>query len=227
MGWWNDNLARINGNGALTLGQTADDGNGDATYPYAKGDVWVNIPLLTCPTAAATTGTWVVPTMEARAANSTAGRQGMNIKLAGANALNAVLVPISQALRTAGATSGNVNKGFLAKQLDIVFNPITTTLNTVLTVTAWTRLLANSVAEDGVAYGGTITYQNPIGTTVTNLPSTANATGNWVCAAVFGTPSWINVYDTDLFAELVCGLNTPTCSIRILDLNVRGSWAML
>lgn len=227
MGWWDDNAARITGAGALTLGQATDDGKGDATYAYAKGDAFYTIPLASCLTAPATTGTYIVPTSNARAQNATAGSKGHSILLNGANAINTVLVPITQVLRTAGGTSPNVGKGFLLKSLTIAWSPVTTALNTGLTVVAWTRALAESVAEDGTAYGGTVTYQDPVGTAVSNLPTAANATGNWLSAAVFPSPSWISVYDTDLFAELILGLNTPTCTAKIVKIGVRGAWAML
>ena len=42
---WNDNKAWIQGTGNLTLGLGQDDGANDATHTWAKGDVWLNVPL--------------------------------------------------------------------------------------------------------------------------------------------------------------------------------------
>lgn len=188
---FNDANAWIDGNGSMTLGNAGfDDKAGDTTHKYAKGDVFVNVPLnwlLTLPNALTITRT----------------SAGLYVAALTTNTTQVVIVPLTGMLRkfTNIAGGGQNPKGF--KITDLVFNYIVATLAvTSVAVTFVTNLDVNAVARAAVtAPFGAVTYENPIGTVVAN-PAVATQATPYVTRAVPAAPVFVTTDNTDVFAEI-------------------------
>lgn len=188
---FNDSQAWINGNGNMSLGNAGfDDGSADATHKYAKGDCFVNVPLnhlLTLPNALTITRT----------------SAGLYVAALTTNTTQVVIVPLSGIFRKFSQTTGGVANPHGFKVTDLVFNYIVATLAvTSVAVTFVTNLDVNAVARAAVtAPFGAVTYENPIGTVVAN-PAVATQATPYVTRAVPAAPAFVNVDNTDLFAEI-------------------------
>ena len=228
---FNDANAALDGFGNFTLGLGgANDGRGDATHPYAKNDVFINIPLASLLVAPGATGAYVVPTFGgARAANSTAGARGHQLALGTAATSYRVLIPISGLFRTfQGNTGQNAPHGFKLTSLAFYYTAGSVDLTAAPSVIAWTVSLSDNLAPgsvDGAAYGGTVTYENPIGTAVGTLPVTQRA-NLYGARAVFGTPAFVNTADQQLFAELTLATGASSGTASIYSMIARGSLAL-
>lgn len=188
---FNDANAWLNGQGNLSLGNAGfNDGSGDATHSYAKGDCFINVPLwqlLTLPNAL---------TMSRTSA-------GLYVAALTTNTTQVVVVPLTGILRKFTNITGGAQNPHGFKVTDLVFSYIVATLAiTSAAVTFVTNLDVNATARAAVtAPFGAVTYENPIGTVVAN-PAVATQATPYMTRAVPAAPVFVNVDNTDVFAEI-------------------------
>lgn len=211
---FNDANAWITGQGNFTLGNLGrDDASGDPAALYAKGDVFVNFPLTSLYSSAASA-----------MVRSAAGLWYLNLTAAATTYVIGVPLSIPQRKFT-NLSGGNVNpKGF--KLLDLVFGYTVTTaaLTAAPTVAFFTELQANTTARAVTATPyGAVTTENPIGT-VGALP-TAISANPYVARAYGATPVFINADNTFALAEISIATGAAaTAAITFVGAHI--SWAM-
>jgi hypothetical protein len=188
-----DSNAWITGQGGLSLGNAGkDDGSGDPAAPYAKGDVWVNVPLNQLIMGAGAIGAPV---------RASAGLYSAAITAAAATQI--VTVPITGLFRKYAGSLGGPGNPHGFKLTDLVFvYTIATAGETSIAVAFFTVVDTNAVARASVATPfGAVTYENPIGTVVANPPVATQATP-YVVRAVPAAPIFVNADNTDVYAEI-------------------------
>jgi hypothetical protein len=189
---WANNAAHVTGKGNATFGVELDDLAGDATHGYAKGDVWWNVPL------------WLLTsfTQALTVARTSAGIY--TSALAAAASTGIVVVPLVAFQRKfSGAPVAAAPHG--VKILDVAFGyTIATAAETSIAVTFNVEADVNATARALTTnpFGaGAVTYENPIGTSVANLPVATQATP-YVCRAIPATPAFINADISQVNAEI-------------------------
>jgi hypothetical protein len=208
-----DNQAFIDKSGNLSLGQSGlSDAAGDATYGYAKGDVFIPVPIGACRVAVTPSGTFGAPVGPVRVSGSVGFADVANLPISGTTAPNYFIqVPLPSYLRSVSAVLNNrvaaTQHGFLVRGLRFSYAIVGAAMGTAPTVTFFTSTATNGSARatGHAVIAGTVTYENPpldktSGTVVTTLPTTAAALA--VCKANIGTPTWITTLDQQIFAEI-------------------------
>ncbi len=207
---FNEQSAQLGSQGALTLGiggtsvQTGD--NFDTTYPYAHNDFFMTVPLNTLMPVSIANMVWVIT-------RGTTGVMGLQGTCSSSAATPQVLVQFPIPQRTFNPTGATAPHGYVLNSVDIAYgisggaiNSITTGFNTIL--------LANGVTATQVSTTplGTITVQNPIGTTAAlGLPTALTGTFlPTVARLVPGTRAWITTDQTELNLELTVGMNSSS-----------------
>lgn len=189
---FDDAQAWINGQGNLSLGNGGfDDLAGDAAALYAKGDVFVNVPL-----------NWITSFPNAPTLARTSA--GLYTAALTTNTTQFVVVPITGLFRKfAGASRAPALAPHGFKITDLVFNYVVATLApTSLAVAFFTQVDVNATARASVATPfGAVTYENPIGTVVANPAVTVQATP-YVTRAVPAAPVFVNADNTEVYAEI-------------------------
>jgi hypothetical protein len=214
---FNDANAWINGQGNLSLGNAGrDDASADPAALYAKGDVWISVPLPFLVNSALT--------QAATFARTSAGLY--TLALAAAASTGIVVVPINFFFRKFASTTGGVNNPHGMKLLDFVLAyTVATAAETSVNVTFNTVVDANATARAATTTAlGAVTYENPIGTSVANLPVATQATP-YVCRAIPATPIFINTDNTELIAEIAC-VNPGTSVITFTHIGFHASLAL-
>lgn len=219
---FNDNQGQVNSLGNLSLGQYGyDDEAGDATYGYAKDDCKIILAHPFLNTALPTTNLTEATT------RTSAGIWTRTYTAGGTVASFVLLYPSQLIYRTlTGALDGAVAAqphGFKINSVDLNY-AITVADATAITVTAQTEAFQTNNAaraNSSTTPLGTVTYQNPVGTTVSVLPIAQQA-NPYQCRAVFGTPVFVTGTSlTPLNLELGLSLpNTCVVSLTYLALNV-------
>jgi hypothetical protein len=185
-----NNACDITGKGNLTLGVEVDDLAGDITHGWSKADVWLNVPLFQL-------------TSVTQALTFARTSQGIYTSaLAAAASTGIVIVPLVGLHRKfTGAPVAAAPHGL--KILDLAFGyTIATAGETTISVTFSTETQTNNAVRAATtAPFGTVTYENPIGTTVANLPVATQA-NPYVVRAVPGTPIFVNTDNTQVYAEI-------------------------
>lgn len=214
---FNDNNAWIEGNGNLTLGnQGKGDGAADPAAAWAKGDVWVNIPLnLLVSSCLVQAGTW---------SRTSAGL--FLLTLAAAASTGIVVVPLNFFFRKFVQTVGNTANPKGMKVSDLVFGyTIATAGETSITVTFQTNQDVNATARAAVtAPFGAVTYENPLGTVVATPPVATQATP-YLVRAVPAAPVFVNGDNTDVYAEIAV-VNPGTAVIAFTHVGFHCSAAL-
>lgn len=187
MGWWNDRLAYIKGNGNLTLGADTDDAAFHATYTWAKNDV----TLLVSPADMVST---TLPAITRTSA-------GIYHRTLAASVTHNVLIPLSGAMfRT---YLGDVNiasqHGVLVKSLAVFYRV------NVATLTSFDLTVQRVPHAAGAAI---YTATNLAGTVAGNtLTFAANV---YAAVITLTTAFWNNTADQDVNGEAV--IVTPATS---------------
>lgn len=216
----------INGSGNLSLGQSgADDGKGDATHKYAKSDCRFDLMqvLLDRPLADA------LPTTNLTESRTrTSAGIWTRVYTAGGAVASFVLLRLPELIRTgtgftvgpntAAGTAYNPH-GYKVTSIDINYT-VGTLAATSIDITAQTETAqTNNTARANASTTalGTVTYQNPVGTTVSTLPVATQA-NPYQCRAAFGTPIFVpsNILTFEIAMVLP---NTSVVSITGLWVN--------
>lgn len=204
MGTFNDNQAQLEYTGNLSLGGAGfDDGAGDATYPYAKGDVWFPIPVAD-----------IISDTQPVLTRIGAGSYKRTLV---ASTTHNLLIPVSAAFfRTFVATVGHASNphGTLLNSVALAYRTNTNDL-TSITLKAYSLSLAAATSVPAaVELTSTIA-----GAVVTQ------AANQRLAVATVTTPAWLNVLDTLYVVEAV--IVTPaSCTCDILGASVRCSLAL-
>ena len=199
-----------------------DDGSADSTHKYAKGDVFVPIPIAKCMYALGATSNWaLVGNLNAavgantRKALATVGVSQcilLNTNSTGIGASCFVLIPFDFMQRTfTGTPTGQSDPhGFKLKSLDFAYSVYGSVLVAAPTATFWTEVMTDLTTRDGVRLDtGQVTYENPIGTIVASLP-TAIQTSGYAARVNILTPVFVNAVRTQLFGELNFSVQVAT-----------------
>ncbi len=182
-----------------------DDKQGDATYPWAKGDCWIHIdPVIDIPAA--------MPTTNLTEANvrASAGRWNRTYTVAGGSSTCFIYIPFRTIYRTLAATTLLDPKtpagahGFMVKSMVMAYG--VTTLGITSAAVAFQRSTAfvdgtAAPAVNTTPLGATMAYQEPPGTVITTLPIAATATP-YVVAVVPPSPVWFTTVRDALNAEI-------------------------
>lgn len=213
---FNDANAWINGQGNLSLGNSGrDDASGDPAALYAKGDVFVNIPL-----------NWLTSVTQALTfARTSAGIY--TTALAAAASTGVLIIPLTGLFRKFSQVSGGVNNPHGFKVLDVVLNyTIGTAAETSITPSFVTETQTNNTARAATTtpLGATVTVENPIGTVVANLPTAVQA-APYVTRFYGSAPVFVNTDNTDLYAE-VAFVNPGTSVATITHVGFHASVAL-
>ena len=213
---WANNAAHVTGKGNLNLGIETDDLSGDATQGYAKADCWFNVPLA-----------WLVSCCLTQAGTFARTSAGLyTLAIASGTSTGVIVVPITALLRKfTGAPVASAPHGF--KLTDLVLTYIASiAAETSINVTFSTNSDVNATARASVTqpFGTTITYENPLGTVVTNLPVTTT-TVPYVCRAVPVAPIFVNTDNTEINAEIAL-VNPGTAIVTFDHIGFHGSVAI-
>lgn len=244
MGWFNTNKANLKSNGNLTLGIEADDAANDTTHTYAKGDIWTPVPLSSLMCAVGATANWVqaggTGFVVARAAGDVGGIPLVNC--ATASTAYKILIPLVPPVgfRTLESitqfnASNSVPHGAKLLNVDLNYRPVTAILtDDSISAVFFTEVMTTTSAAAGTAratqaaYGGTVLYEQPLGTACaqadiqTALPTTA---ANFFFLRVKPTtPAFITTDKTLLYMELYLdtGGSSSNCDIS----NIVAHWAV-
>lgn len=210
MGFFNTGKAYIDGQGNLTMGYELNDPNYDTTHKYAKGDVFVNVPLSNVLYAAGDTAAFTSPIAANTIARVTGaagtGFSGLNVAR---NVLGNFLIPLRppffrtlSAANDAQGRSQSVPHGSKLRAVNIAYKVYNTNLTAAPTIALFTQ----AFPTDGAARpaNSAITHTYTVGgvvTTAANLPKTAHATNVNVVRAVVTTPAFVTTLGTEVFAE--------------------------
>lgn len=186
---------RVSSGGNLSLGQSGyDDGQGDTTHKYAKADCRLDLmqDLLNRPLADA------LPTTNLTESRTrTSAGIWSRVYTAGGAVASFTRLIVPELIRT-GITSGTAQvpqagayalHGYKLTSVDIDYS-VSVLAPTSIVVTAQTETAqTNNVARANASTTalGTVTYQNPVGTTVSVLPVATQA-NPYQCRVAFGTP---------------------------------------
>ena len=223
---------RVAGGGNLTLGQGGyDDGQADATHGYAKKDCRYdafNSDILNRPLANA------LPTtnMTESWTRTSAGIWNRVYTTGGGGAADCfVLFALPEVIRTGSggllpspSNTAYATHGYKVTSIDLMYT-IGTANATAISVTAQAETAqTNNVARanNSTTPLGTVTYQNPVGTTVSVLP-VAQQAAPYQCRAVFGTPAFVPA--NTLTFELELSLLT-SCVFTLTGLFINYSLAI-
>lgn len=202
MSLFSNNKAHLTGAGNFNLGIEADDGAGDASFGYSKGDIWWPVPLNTVGLIT-NTGTFA--------------RTSQGIYTLTLNAASGLLVAyLTGPLRKfAGTPAASAPHGL--KVVDLTFAYTIATANeTSISVAFSTELQTNNgVRSATTSPFGTVTYANPPGTTVAN-PPTATQANPYVVQAIPPTPIFVNTDTTMVTAEV--NITNPGTSVFVLTM---------
>lgn len=239
-------LAFIDTNGNLTLGVDTDDAAGDSTHAYAKDDIWCPVPLSSLLCAVGATANWVqaggTGFVVARAAGAVGGIP--LVDCATNNTAYKILIPLvpPTGFRTyAGSETDPYGNSITAPHgakllnVDLNYRPVTGALvDDSVSAVFFTEAMTTTSPAAGTAraaqaaYGGTVLYEQPLGTEVvaadilTALPTTA---ANFHFLRVKPTtPAFINTDRTLLYMELALSTNASsgTCEIS----NIVAHWSV-
>ena len=214
---FNDANAWIDGNGSLSLGNAGfDDKAGDSVHKYAKGDVWIDVPL-----------GFLVNYAMVQAGTLARTSAGLwTLTLAAAATTGILAIPLNFFFRKFTNIAGGAQnpKGF--KVTDLVFDyTIATAGETSIAVTFQTNVDVNATARAAVvAPFGAVTYENPIGTVVANPPVAVQATP-YVVRAVPAAPVFVSADNTDAFVEIAVA-NPGTAVIAFTHIGFHASVAL-
>lgn len=201
MGWWNDNNARIGSGGELSLGgQGFDDAQGNATYPYAKNDVWINVnaaDLIGDTLPALTYATGDIP------------------KRTLVNATHKVIIPFNAPQRSFVAATGRTQNphGVMVKSVALAYRVNTSDLTSITMALRNYRLVAAAALPTVVAPAGTVA-----GGTLTQ------AANVYLLTFTVTTPAFVVVQDTVIDAMATIVVPTNTCDL--LGASWRVAYAM-
>jgi hypothetical protein len=221
---FNDAAAWINGSGNLTLGVSQDDASADATHKYAKGDIFIDVPLNACVLTGsgnafsrASAGVWQI------AASTAATACTVGFDLSWLNFR-----------KYTGSLATSAPHGF--KWTDIIVYWIVGSTNASATsVTFTTTTYTDNVTlPAGVTTTyGTIAYENPIGTSVTAPPTTQRANG-YLWRAIPGTTAspianaLFNTTDNmKVNCEIAFTTGATSGTVTISYIGIHGSVALL
>jgi hypothetical protein len=221
----NDNSTNLDQYGNLTLGLHCDDGSADGTHKYAKADIFVPIPLMSLMIAETTTSDLIIGIGQTDAVTAeTDGDVGMVPLLtmdeaSKAYKVLATLQPpvgfrrLSSVVDPYGITRATPHG---AKLLDVTFTyrPVTAAISNFACL-FFTETMATSAASGAatgaaratqVPYGGTVLYEQPVGTacTAANLKVDAPTTAAnfYTVKAKPTTPAFINDDYTSLYFQI-------------------------
>ena len=221
MGWWNDRNAFINGSGNLSLGNGVDDEAGDASYKYAKDDVWVQLnPLLL-------TG---IPTTNLTEPNvrTDVGQYGRLFTAGGAITPKIPVYIPGYLYRTyvAGANQVAAPKGYKVNYMILGYTIATADATSIAVVFTTEDIQTNSTARSNSSTTplGAVTYQNPIGTVV-SVPPVIQDADPVIVKVVPATPVFITAERDILTAEIQLSLPN-TCALKITELSFNLSVAL-
>ncbi|SRR6266487_4497774 len=214
---FNDANAWINGQGNLSLGNAGrDDASADPAALYAKGDCFVNVPIIP--------GAFTSVTHALTFARTSAGLY--TATLAASAATGIVIVPITGIFRKFSSTVGGVNNPHGFKLLDFVLcYTVATAAETTISGAFFTEVQANNGARASVATPfGAVTYENPIGTVAATLPVATQA-NPYVTRIVPAAPIFVNTDNTDVWLE-ISEVNPGTAVMAITHLGYHCSVAL-
>jgi hypothetical protein len=220
---FNDNQAKINSSGNLSLGQYGlDDGAGDSSHPYAKDDLWVQFDVLNLrgiPTTSLTMS-------DVRTAVGQYGR----VFTSGGAITPKVPVYIPNLYRTLNQYLDGRNAsqphGFKLRAMYLSYTIATADATSIAVVFTTESAQSNSTARANSSTTplGTVTYENPPGTVVGTLPVGQDA-DPLVNKIVPGTPAFITTERDILTAELQLSLPN-TCVLTITELSFNFAMAL-
>lgn len=221
---FNDERADVSKVGNLSLGDAFDDGAGHATYGYAKNDVWFSILPIELPAA--------IPTTSLTEANvRTAVGQYARSYTAGGAITPKLVIPLSRMLyRTFVQATGQLTRsnphGFLVKDMYLSYFIATADATSIAVVATNEAAQSNNAARANASTTplGTITYENPPGTTVGTLP-VAQQANPYVTKIACGTPAFINTDRQNLTFEVQLSLPN-TCVVTITEIAFHLAYAM-
>jgi len=219
-GVFNDEKAGINSSGYLTLGVTAaqssnnqgpiTDGAADATYAWMKNDFWVQVDPLTLPVALPSTNNTETNVRSAANLWNRTYTAGGSVAAYSFININRIL-PFARTYATA-------LHGFKLIDMILSYTVATAGATSVAVAFATETAQANNSAR-AVASAtplGAVTYQNPIGTVVSTLPVSTQASP-YVCKIVLGTPVAIATDRQTLSCEILWTLPN-TCVVAITEI---------
>lgn len=213
--------ARINQNGNLSLGQSGcDDGAADSTHGYAKSDCVLILDPLRFPTAAPTTNLTESQT------RTSAGIWN-KVYTAGGAVNSFILIQPQLIARYCSATPSPPYTtfqphGYKLTSMDLNYTVGTANATTISVAAQTETYQTNNTARANASTTplGTVTYQNPVGTTAASLPVATQA-NPYQCRVLFGTPVFLtgaSIPNLNIEINLVLP-NTSVVTITYCALN--------
>lgn len=220
MGWWNNAKAFIRGNGNLSLGLGVDDGAYDTSHPYAKNDVWFQVDV---------TNLRGIPTTSLTMSDvrTAVGQYGRVFTSGGAITPKVpIYLPIWYRTYTGSRQYGSAPHGIKVNYMILSYTIATADATSVAVVFTTETAQTNSTtrAQGSSTPLGAVTYENPIGTSVSVLPVGQDA-DPLVSKIIPATPIFITDERTILTAELQLSLpNTCVLTVTEIALNCSVAW---